>query len=134
MKNKGFTLVELLAVIVILAIILAIAVPSISNMINSTTRSTLESSAKLVLKGIEYKKMENDSFVPSSINETNVESELNIDDSNYQSLTVKEINGVTYVTIVGKNKWNKLTVSGTKIATKVSDTVTNFVGSANALL
>lgn len=32
--NNGFTLVELLAVIVILAVILAIAVPRISNMID----------------------------------------------------------------------------------------------------
>jgi type IV pilus assembly protein PilA len=35
-KNKGFTLVELLAVIVILAIILAIAIPGIGLIINNS--------------------------------------------------------------------------------------------------
>lgn len=35
LDKKGFTLVELLAVIVILAVILAIAVPGISNMTKS---------------------------------------------------------------------------------------------------
>jgi prepilin-type N-terminal cleavage/methylation domain-containing protein len=132
MKNKGFTLVELLAVIVILAVILAIAIPSISSMINNASRNALESSAKLVLKGIELKRLEDSNFKPSDVNETTVEGMLNIDDSNYQTLTVKEINGIIYITIVGKNKWDKLTVSGTKITSKVEDTVTNLVGSANA--
>lgn len=35
-KEKGFTLVELLAVIVILAIILAIAVPVVGNVIDNS--------------------------------------------------------------------------------------------------
>ena len=53
-NNKGFTLVELLAVIVILALIITIAVPAVTNIMSKTqnnaycTRvSTFESSAKL---------------------------------------------------------------------------------------
>jgi type IV pilus assembly protein PilA len=131
MKKNGFTLVELLAVIVILAIILAIAIPSISTMMNNASRNALESSAKLVLKGIEYKMMEDSAFDPTDITEANIESELNMDDSNYQTLTIKKLDGTLYVTIVGKNKWDKLTVSGTKTVTKVNDTVTSFVRGAN---
>ena len=60
MNKKGFTLVELLAVIVILAIILAIAVPSITGILNSAKRSSFEADVKLIIKGIEYKMLEAD--------------------------------------------------------------------------
>ena len=51
--KNGFTLVELLAVIVILAIILVIAVPQIMNVIKDTTKASLESSAKMVAAQVE---------------------------------------------------------------------------------
>ncbi len=71
-RKNGFTLVELLAVIVILAIILAIAIPGISSMISNATRSSLESDAKLVAKAVEYKMLNDTTFDPSTVNETNV--------------------------------------------------------------
>lgn len=58
LNKKGFTLVELLAVIVILAIILAIAVPSITGILNSAKKSSFEADVKLIIKGIEYKMLE----------------------------------------------------------------------------
>lgn len=61
LKNKkGFTLVELLAVIVILAIILAIAVPGITKMTESTKQSAFESNVKMIITNIEYKNLECD--------------------------------------------------------------------------
>ena len=47
-KKKGFTLVELLAVIVILAVILVIAVPQIMSVIESAKKGSIESTAKLI--------------------------------------------------------------------------------------
>ncbi len=59
LKNKkGFTLVELLAVIVILAIILAIAVPSISSMITNSKKSSFEANVKMIITGISYQMLE----------------------------------------------------------------------------
>ncbi|HHT38406.1 MAG TPA: prepilin-type N-terminal cleavage/methylation domain-containing protein, partial [Mollicutes bacterium] len=130
--KKGFTLVELLAVIVILAIILAIAVPGISNMIDNSKRSSFESSAKLVLKGLELKMLEDDGFNPLDINETNINNLLNIDASNYEKIIVKEVNKELYVTIIGKNKWEGLTVSGNKESTRTYETQINYVRGVNA--
>ncbi len=48
-KKKGFTLVELLAVIVVLAIILAIAIPSVLGVINNSKIGSLKSSARLMI-------------------------------------------------------------------------------------
>jgi type IV pilus assembly protein PilA len=60
MNKRGFTLVELLAIIVILAIILAIAVPTISSIVQSVKKSAFEEDAKLVIKTVQLKKLENE--------------------------------------------------------------------------
>jgi len=52
-SNKGFTLVELLAVIVILAIVALVATPVILNIIESSTNKAKDSSARLVIKSVE---------------------------------------------------------------------------------
>ena len=61
-KKNGFTLVELLAVIVILAVILVIAVPQIMNVINESKKGTLESSARLIASSAETMKISNDTL------------------------------------------------------------------------
>lgn len=53
MKNKGFTLVELLAVIVVLAIIAVIAVPQILAIVNSSDMGTFKDSATGLLESAE---------------------------------------------------------------------------------
>ncbi len=53
MKNKkGFTLVELLAVIVILALIMGIAVVSIGNVLSSARENTMWENAQGVIEGV----------------------------------------------------------------------------------
>lgn len=53
--KKGFTLVELLAVIVILSIISLIAIPIVGNVIEESRRSALENSVIFYVKEIESK-------------------------------------------------------------------------------
>lgn len=121
LTTLGFTLVELLAVIVILAIILAIAVPSISGMISGSTRGAFESDAKMVLKQLEYKKLEDDTFDETTITESNIKSLLGISDSNYEVLQIKIESGKPYIIIIGKGKWEGYKACGTIKNIKVVD-------------
>ena len=69
MKNRAFTLIELLAVIVILAIIALIATPIILNIINDTKKSSVERSKELYLHAVEIaiaNKNLNEEFNPST--------------------------------------------------------------------
>ena len=52
LTTLGFTLVELLAVIVILAIILVIAVPKVMSIISDSKKATLESIQKMQLEEV----------------------------------------------------------------------------------
>ena len=113
-NKKGFTLVELLAVIVILFVVLAIAVPVISNIVKSSTKNAFESDIKMVLKTVELKLLEDKLFDPSIVNESNVKELFNIDDSRYQSLNIQRVDNKLYITVVGKGKWNDLNACGTK--------------------
>ena len=68
MKKRGFTLVELLAVIVILAIIALIAVPVFLGIINNTKKSSDKEGVNLytdtVEKAIQKKQMSDPNFMP----------------------------------------------------------------------
>ena len=57
MKNKGFTLVELLAVIVVLAVISIITIPMIGNVIEESKKKSLEQSASGLIEAASYYKI-----------------------------------------------------------------------------
>ena len=52
MKNKGFTLVETIAVIIILGVVLSIAVPSITNVVKSTNKNRMISDAETFISEV----------------------------------------------------------------------------------
>lgn len=95
-NKKGFTLVELLAVIVILGVLLLIAVPAVQNIIKSSKRKAFESAAKLAVENVET-----------------VASTEKIEDSIAECYV--PINEYTYTITDKDGKTEKVTVEGIKL-------------------
>ena len=111
-KKNGFTLVELLAVIVILAVILVIAVPSIMDTIKESRKGALASSAKLIASTAETAYISNQTL--------GIEKDITCSDvSNYTeedyTCSLEFVGDKAYVTLEGYGKFEGLYVcSGTK--------------------
>ena len=112
-KKNGFTLVELLAVIVILAIILVIAVPKITDTIKNSKIASFESSVKTIAAQAEKKKMEKEILEDAgSINCSDV---VKLNDTDYGNCSITFDGNTAKVTLVGKGKFEGLSViNGTK--------------------
>ena len=119
-KKKGFTLVELLAVIVILAVILIIAMPKISDVIKNSKESSLETTAKLIASQAEKKYTENQVLDNSST--IKCSDVAKISNADYESCNITfDSKGNAKVTIVGRGKFEGLqVVDGTKDSAKAS--------------
>ena len=119
-KKRGFTLVELLAVIVILAVILIIAMPKISDVIKNSKEASLETTAKLIASQAEKKYTENQILDGSSV--IKCSDVAKISNTDYESCNITfDSKGNAKVTIVGKGKFEGLqVVDGTKDSAKAS--------------
>ena len=111
-KKRGFTLVELLAVIVVLAVILVIAVPKIVNVIENSKLGTIISSAKVVLDAAEKKQSEN--LVLDNIDEITCDKVTNLNDTDYKSCDLSFNNKIPYIVLVGSGKLEGYKCEGTK--------------------
>ena len=119
-KKKGFTLVELLAVIVILAVILIIAMPKISDVIKNSKESSLETTAKLIASQAEKKYTENQVLDNSSTIKCSDVAKISANDYESCNITFDD-KGNAKVSIVGKGKFEGLqVVDGTKDSAKAS--------------
>ena len=132
MKNKvkGFTLVELLAVIVILAIILVIAVPKISDTIKNSKKASFESSAKTIASQAEKKKMENE--ILDNTNPINCNNLVKLSNSDYISCSIYfDADNNALVTLYGSGKFEGLQIiNGTKESAKAEEIKAPVYGNA----
>ena len=116
-KKKAFTLVELLAVIVILAVILIIAIPQIMDTIKTTRLKTIEDSAILIATNAEK-----DYLAQQTVNQNYNATSIPCSDvaklsKDYSSCTIRyNDSGVATVKLKGANggKFNGITCTGTK--------------------
>ena len=116
MKKNAFTLVELLAVIVILAVILVIAVPQVLDTITSSKKGSIESTVKLIANTAEKKYAEmliNGEAVTDTLNCNEV---VELSTSDYSNCTVSfDSTGKASVTVTGIGKFEGYTcTNGTK--------------------
>ena len=120
MKKKGFTLVELLAVIVILAVILVIAVPKIMDTIQNSKEGTLMSSAKLIASQAEKKYVENQVLGINDVISCDDVAKTT-DDYDYCNISF-DSDGKASVTISGNGKFEGMAIcGGTKTEASISD-------------
>ena len=125
-KKKGFTLVELLAVIVILAVILIIAMPKISDVIKNSKEASLETTAKLIASQAEKKYTENQILDGNST--IKCSDVAKISNADYESCNITfDDKGNAKVSIVGKGKFEGMAVcnANKNSASISSDCATN---------
>ena len=115
MKNKkGFTLVELLAVIVILAVILVIAIPRILDVIDSSKLSSFESSARMIISDAEKQYAINKvNGIEEEISCENT-SKLNSNEYSNCEITI-DSEGLASIELTGSGKFEGLTCTGNSI-------------------
>ena len=121
-KKNAFTLIELLAVIVILAVILVISIPRILDVIETSKKDSFKSTAQLIADSAEKK------YVTNKLNnideEITCESVSKLSKEDYESCKITFDNeGNAKVTIEGKGKFKDLAIcNGTKTSVELSDT------------
>ena len=121
-KRNAFTLIELLAVIVILAVILVISIPRILDVIETSKKDSFKSTAQLIADSAEKK------YVTNKLN--NIDEEITCENvsklskEDYESCKITFDNeGKATVTIEGKGKFKDLAIcNGTKTSVELSDT------------
>ena len=118
-KRNAFTLIELLAVIVILAVILVISIPRI---LDVSKKDSFKTSTQLIADSAEKKYVENK--LNNIDEEITCENVTKLSKEDYESCKITFDNeGNAKVTIKGKGKFKDLAIcNGTKTSVELSDT------------
>ena len=118
-KENAFTLIELLAVIVILAVILVISIPKILDVIETSKKDSFKNSAQLIADSAEKKKASNKLLDKDE--EITCKDVAKINDEDYASCIISfDSDGIAKVSISGKGKFEGLAVvNGTKTSAEV---------------
>ena len=111
-KRNAFTLIELLAVIVILAVILVIAIPRILDVIETSKKDSIKSSARMIINSAEKKNMIDK--VNGRTEEVTCDNSVKLSKEDYESckITIDE-EGKATINLVGKGKFDGYKCIGT---------------------
>ena len=111
-KKNAFTLIELLAVIVILAVILVISIPRILDVIETSKKDSIKSSARMIINSAEKKNMIDK--VNGRTEEVTCDNSVKLSKEDYESckITIDE-EGKATINLVGKGKFDGYKCIGT---------------------
>ncbi len=120
-KKNAFTLIELLAVIVILAVILVISIPRILDVIETSKKDSFKNAAQLIADSAEKKKASNKLLDKDE--EITCKDVAKINDEDYASCKISfDSEGNAKVSITGKGKFDGLKITnGTKENAEVKE-------------
>ena len=120
-KKNAFTLIELLAVIVILAVILVISIPRILDVIETSKKDSFKNAAQLIADSAEKKKV-SDKLLGKDESIT-CKDVAKINDEDYASCIISfDSEGNAKVNITGKGKFDGLKITnGTKENAEVKE-------------
>lgn len=140
--KKGFTLVELLAVIVVLGIVLVIAIPSIVNVIENTRKNSFVATARQLVEVVKLKISDGTYSVPMTsdhaiiVNMSSVSldnANKDVDNGSYgpnSYVIAANIGGDTkyYVTLDGSKRDINGVAMGDLVISSIVGTATTYVG------
>ena len=112
MKKRGFTLVELLAVIVVIGVILVIVVPRVLKNIDEEKKSAFISSAKALIRKVEYDYMDDEDFDYVALKTFNI-NDISMSNYDIDNSTIKMKDGDIYIKLIGKEKFEGYKCIGT---------------------
>ena len=120
-KKNAFTLIELLAVIVILAVILVISIPRILDVIETSKKDSFKNAAQLIADSAEKKKV-SDKLLGKD-EEITCKDVAKINDEDYASCKISfDSDGIAKVSITGRGKFDGLKITnGTKENAEVKE-------------
>lgn len=91
-NKKGFTLIELIAVIVIIGILILVGIPSVQFLINKSKNENIEASRDTLEMAAKSYAVENKKILPKSIGQIKEISIKDLRDSNYLKEDIKNAN------------------------------------------
>lgn len=120
MNSKGFTLVEVLAVLIILAILLTVAVPIMNNLIDNKTKDTFLINAKTLIRQIKY---ENKEFTSSTINALGL-AEIDFKDYDKNASMAYQQGDEIYLNLVGTGQYEGMYLCWVSLETNTANVQT----------
>lgn len=124
LNNKGFTLVEVLAVIVILVIIVSIAIPNISASLDRQSCTVTKNKADLIASAAQFYVSDNRAAINSKLNSINTKCKIPTD----------KLTTGGYITQDDLKDGNNETFSGSVVYDKNGEKYTFCFGSDNCSL